>query len=81
MAAREVIYFRLWEQLPAHPVFPARLLPEPVAEPPPQPTNAILVYCWSHLRPSGRPSDHSVSSASAPTYYRRIELQIGALFR
>src|SRR6266403_3248129 len=35
MAAKEVIYFRFWAQPPAHPPFHTRLLPEPVAEPPP----------------------------------------------
>ncbi len=60
MAAREVIHFPLWAQLPTHPVFPARLLPEPVAEPPPQYTNSrarvflvALLTAWSPFRPPG----------------------------
>ncbi len=42
MAAREVIYFHPRAQLPARPVFPARLLPEPVSEPPPLINNAFV---------------------------------------
>ena len=35
MAAKEVIHFPFWAQLSERPVFPARLVPEPVSEPPP----------------------------------------------